>query len=294
MRINKKILIPVILIICMVWGYNILIFMVSRIEEPIFLNQYSDSIEYSEEDKYGVVNIEYLEDKYSEDRILNVQFPELGGELIPVNINYEYGEDRNILNKKIEIQLSEIESYLNISIADLLEKGDLKITNMTYETSSGKRENVDLGEIIISKKFKYDKKYPILGSSKLYNSNEDSGTVSTFTKDDLKIVDIEGKNLETIKRLFNVYINGNKLEDIEFPISVGRGRVIEVYYKVKEELSKKNFDVEKYDMNLKVKCSDPEGTIDYITVNLKPEIYSIKDITNNIFIKKIKNIWEVK
>lgn len=80
-RINKRILIGIILIICGVWIYNIAIFMGSKIEEPLFLTQNSDNTEY------GAMSIKYLENIYWEDTIQEVEFPEIGDITITRDFN---------------------------------------------------------------------------------------------------------------------------------------------------------------------------------------------------------------
>lgn len=279
MRINKKILVAIILIICGVWVYNIAIFMGSKIEEPLFLIQDSDTTEY------GAVSIKYLENIHSEDHIQRIEFPEIGD----ITMNTMHNE----IYRKNNVSFNELDIFLSdISMNNFDENGNVIITNMIYETTSGKRKEVNIGEIIVSKAFVYDKKYRILSQSGAGNSSEWE-KVFYNAKDNLKIIDIEGEHLEDIKRLFDIYIGTEKLEDLELPISIKRNYPIEISYKIKDKLTKDDFVVDQYNMDLKLKCSDPEGTIDYIIVNLDAGINSVRSITNPIFIKEMKNRLEV-
>ncbi|MEG1312652.1 MAG: hypothetical protein RSD47_11715 [Romboutsia sp.] len=281
MRINKKILIPIILIICGVWVYNIAIFVGSKIEEPLFLIQDSDT------DEYGSVNIKYLENIHSKDPIQKVEFPEIGDTTINTIHNRIYSKN-NVSFNELDIVLSDI------SISNFDENGNVLITKMIYETSSGKRKEVNIGEIIVSKAFVYDKKYKILSQNGMSGSSAGEGKEFYNTKDNLEITDIESEHLNDINRFFEVFIGTEKLENIDLPITVNRGYPIEISYKIKDGLTRDDFKVDQYNMDLKLKCSDPEGTIDYITVNLNAGIESIKGITNPMFIKEMKNRLEVK
>lgn len=280
-RINKKILIPIILIICGVWVYNIAIFMGSKIEEPLFLIQQSDTTEY------GEISIKYLENIYSDDPVEEVEFPEIGATIITSGCN-EISRKNNVSLKERYVFLSDMD------ISNFDENGNVIITKMIYETSSGKREEVNIGKIIVSKAFVYDKRYKILSQNGMDGSSDGKNKVFYNAKDNLKIIDIEGEYLEDINRLFDIYIGAEKLEELKLPISVGRNYNIEISYKIKDGLTREDFKVDQYNMDLKLKCSDPEGTIDYITVNLNAGIESIKSITNPIFIKEMKKRLEVK
>ncbi|MBU3130940.1 hypothetical protein KPL40_00605 [Clostridium gasigenes] len=251
-----------------------------RIEKPLFLRQYSDNVE-----SLGI-ELKYLENSYSKDQIVSVDFPEVGIENIITNSASNI-TNSNITAKTINVFFNEVQGNERSDRRELTKDGDVTITKMIYKTSTGKSEEVNLGEIIIAKPFVYDKKYKILESIGIESSSDYSGKYIYKAKDDLKVIDIECENLDNIKRLFNIYINGIELENLELPIKIDRDRPIEIYYEIKEGLKEEDFEVEEYSMNLKLKCSDPEGTIDYIRANLKIGIDSIVEVTKSRFIKDL-------
>ena len=288
LKLNKKKLILTILIIGIAWIYNVVIFMGSQTEKPLFFRQKSD---ISED---GIIDIEYLEKIQSEDRIVSIVFPELSTAEIKWG-SWSEESKNNISYKSMRIYLSDVQRSCNLDISKIVEDGDITITKMIYKTQSDKEEEVNLGEITISKKFVSEKKYKILKQigieSTTYSSysSYSSGKNLYEAKDDLEIIAFEGENLENINKLFNVYINEEKLEQINLPVKVARNRPIEVYYEEKKWLNEKDFDVEQYNMQLKLKCSDPEGTIDYITTDLKIRICGSDKVMKSSFIKKLND-----
>ncbi|MBU3109011.1 hypothetical protein [Clostridium gasigenes] len=282
MKLNKKIIILTILIIGVAWIYNIVIFMGSQTEKPLFFRQQSD---ISED---GYIDIEYLEKVQAEDKIVSIVFPELSTEEIKWGSGSETSKN-NISYKSMTIFLSDVQKSSNLDISKILEAGDITITKMIYKTQSDEEEEVNLGKITISKKFVSEKKYKILKQIGIESSSYSSGKNIYEAKDDLQIIAVEGENLENINRLFDVYINEEKLQYINLPVKVARNRPIEVYYEEKKGLNEKDFGVEQYNMQLKLKCSDPEGTIDYITTDLKIGICAIDKITKPSFIKKLND-----
>ncbi|MBB6622479.1 hypothetical protein H7E67_03450 [Clostridium gasigenes] len=282
MKLNKKKIILTILIIGVAWIYNIVIFMGSQTEKPLFFRQQSDI----SEDR--AIDIKYLEKIQIEDPIVKVVFPELSTEGIRWQSGKSIGEN-NIVYKSMIIFLSDMEMSSNVDISKIVEDGDITITKMIYKTQSGKEGEINLGKITISKKFVFGEKYKILEQIGLEGSSDNSGKNIYKVKDDLQIIGFEGENLENINRLFDVYINGEKLEHINLPVKIARNRPIEVYYEQKKGLKEEDFDVEQYNMELKLKCSDPEGTIDYIITDLKIDIGGIYRVTKPSFIKKLND-----
>lgn len=280
MKINKWIIGIIAVIISVAWIYNIIIFMGSRIENPIFFRQNTDITEDE------IINITYIENVNSNDPIVRLELPELGSESINIFNRSEFS-DGNRSNKSIDIYLSEVNFKYNKNISDLVKDENLIITKLIYITTSGKREEVNIGKITIRKKFIGNKNYKILEPFYSGANGSNGGVASASAKDDISIIDIESENMEDIKRLFDVYIGRERLEEVDLPITVKRGDRIEVSYTVKEELSERDFQVEEYSIPLRLKCSDPEGTIDYIILNLEARINSIIETTNNKFIKNL-------
>lgn len=285
MKINKKIVGLIVVVISIAWIYNIVIFMESILEKPIFFRQSS----YISEE--GAIELTYFENTYLNDQIVSLELPELGGYLLTTMAMSEF-EDGNISKKKMAIYLSDINLKYNKNITDLMKDDKLIITKIIYTTSSGEREEVNIGEITVTRKFVSYKKYKILEPFYSGSNGTNSGVASATAKDDINIIDIESENMDDIKRLFDVYIGRNRLEDVEFPINVKRNYPIEVSYKVKDGLTIEDFPIEEYRMPLKLKCSDPEGTIDYVTANLEVSIDSIREISNNKLIRNLNKKME--
>lgn len=284
MKINKKILIPVIMVICIAWAYNLVVFIVSQTDGPLFFRQQTN---ISED---GMIEFRSVENIQKDDPIVTVRFPEINDEELQWLSSTDIGSN-NISYKIMNMFLGDEIIKEKLGINNLLKSSNIVITKMIYTTQSGKEKEVNLGKIIIDKKFVYDKKYKMLVNLGGESSNRNSGTNYYYSKDNFKIIAIEGENLETINKFFDVYVNEVKLEDLELPMVIERNQNIIIDYKLKDGLAEQGFDsdFEQYNMQLKLKCSDPEGTVDYMITNINANIIDINDEINYKFIKTIKN-----
>lgn len=282
MKINKKVLTITMIVICGAWVYNLIFFMENKFDKPLFFRQNS----YVSED--GNVEIMYLGKVQPEEDIVSIQFPEIGNVEIR-NMGIGGFGNGSIMFRKLGVNLSDerISNYLNLK--GNLDSGDIIISKMRYTTSSGIVEDIDIGKITIGKKFEYKKEYKILEQLGGTYSNRSIGSISYKVKDDLEIIAIEAESIDNINKIFDVYINSELLEDITLPIKVEKNKAIEIYYEAKKGLNDNDLEFEQYNVQLKLKCSDPEGTIDYITTNLNYDLSMNNDVTKAGFAGKLKN-----
>lgn len=247
MKINKKYIIigSVLLLLC--WLGNTAYYNYKVLKKPLFVKNYYDI-------PLGMNNLKlyYIQNLNSQDKVVNVKFPEIGQEEIYVTEN-----DNN--NDKLYYKLKCITvSLYNDNSNDIPEKYKNKvITKAQIKFLSGKIMDVNLGKIYLysdenhSKNFNYQRQAA---------SSDDTGDFQLKANKDLGIIDINSKFYNEIKDVLQIYVNGKQLSSADFPIVLLKDDTIDISYKFnykQNEIMRNN----SYFFSLNILSEDPQGNI---------------------------------
>lgn len=226
MKFNKKILFGVIALIIFAWGANMIYFMNTRINEPLFGYTYGDN-------ELALISY-FISDE--EDNIERVVFPELGEEEFNILNMHSYpGSSTSLFYNELNHEIGEKYkvNYFYIPIREFSHEykkklfGGTKVTNLNYTTAKGKEGTIEFGEI----KFK-NKDLTLVDNNILSFSGSfyDSGYQHTdfIVEDDIEVTGTEDE-------LFNLYlengliqINNKKIDSKSFPIKLKKGEILQV------------------------------------------------------------------
>ncbi|MEO2506843.1 hypothetical protein ABHA01_03525 [Clostridium paraputrificum] len=226
MKFNKKMLFGVIALIIFSWGANMIYFMNTRINEPLFCYTYGDN---------ELALISYFTSD-EEDKIERVVFPELGEEEFNIlnmhsypgnSLNLFYNEASQGISEKYKV------NYFYIPIgefSDDYEKklfGGTKVTKLNYTTAKGKEGTIEFGEI----KFK-NKDLTLLDNNILSVSDslyDGSYNYSDFiVEDDIEITAIEDELFKLYLENGLIQINNKKIDSKSFPIKLKKSEILQV------------------------------------------------------------------
>lgn len=123
MKLNRKALLITILVICGAWLYNLLVFMGSQIDKPLFFRQET----YVNED--GILDIMLLQNTNFNNGIVSVQFPEISNKDIMV-MGMSSSGNSNVQFEKMVFFLSDLKTYEDLNLKNKLQEGNVEISRM--------------------------------------------------------------------------------------------------------------------------------------------------------------------
>ncbi|SFB29283.1 hypothetical protein [Clostridium frigidicarnis] len=277
MVIKKKNVIHAIILIFITWCGNIIYYVNTEIDKPLFLKNYK---EVSDNGMFQLYNID---NSYKSNEMLYVIFPEIQSKPAYITNNENFSNNHYRLNN-FNIDLRNIKTQNNEMLYDELKDKSFVITKMIYGDIYGEEHEVDLGEIHLLKR-KEEKKHQ-------YDLYKRVGTQSTSDKkrgvlfrawDNISIDKVESNFYDQIKNKFEISINNVPLDEIKVPLKINR------YDDIYVESTDNTNETHDYSFEIKLNISDPEGSMDCIKFNVGNQILYKDKILSSKFIKQLKN-----
>ena len=256
MKINKKMFAGGLAIVLLCWIGNITYYFYNRLDNVVFMDNYKEIAiwvnklsedEYdgdleniSEEEKENFLTnvyvdglmLPYIKDINNTERIVSVTFPELDNLIIYAESDVNAGVRYD--NYKLETIGWNNMTLLQDQKQTLLKYiGKDPITNVVYNTDSGRNYKVDIGRVYLVEAIHDENN--IVTSSSSGSDNLGKGFSKLILLDDIKITSIESKVLDEVREFYNIYVNNKHIDEIEFPLEVKKNNGFEVRYSPKEK-----------------------------------------------------------
>lgn len=226
MKFNKKMLFGVIALIIFSWGANMIYFMNTRINEPLFCYTYGDN---------ELALISYFTSD-EEDKIERVVFPELGEEEFDILNMHSYpGSSTSLFYNKLNQEIDDKYkvNYFYIPIWEFSDEytkklfGGVKLTKLNYTTAKGKEGAIEFGEIKLK-----NKDLTLLDNNMISVSDslyDGSYNYSSFiVEDDIEITCIDDELFKLYLENGFIQINNKKIDSKSFPIKLKKGEVFQI------------------------------------------------------------------
>ena len=226
MKFNKKMLFGVIALIIFSWGANMIYFMNTRINEPLFCYTYGDN---------ELALISYFTSD-EEDKIERVVFPELGEEEFDILNMHSYpGSSTSLFYNKLNQEIDDKYkvNYFYIPIWEFSDEytkklfGGVKLTKLNYTTAKGKEGAIEFGEIKLK-----NKDLTLLDNNMISVSDslyDGSYNYSSFiVEDDIEITGIDDELFKLYLENGFIQINNKKIDSKSFPIKLKKGEVFQI------------------------------------------------------------------
>ena len=273
MEINKKkIGIGIVIIILSLVG-NIIFYYSKKIEGPVFTYAYKEGNNFE---------LTYLMDQDEKDKIESFIFPEIDDtEYIEEDMSMPFmfmsSEDKN-KDTRFDDGSARYNIY-KIRLYDLRNKdGSLEgkhlseklkenkgtpITKVKYRTQKGKEGECEIGSLVYSEnRYSYTERPYNLFLSESVSTNEGYYETTYIAEDDIELVRLDGLYKDRLLKYFEICINGEKVENVNFPIKLKLKDKFSISIKPKERFP----FYEAYDPKVNVIARDPEGSEQEIEV----------------------------
>lgn len=283
MKFNKSKLICAIVVITILWGVNILYYKSKEIEKPIFFRHVVETgLDFD-------LNLSYIEDKDSKHNIYYVKIPELGDE--PIYIRDLWGKGRNTIYSDKHYNYCVLSLPLREYFFTYDEKTDKHIpkikgerffTKITYVTTSGDEYTEDVGKIYIED-YKENSEESFVrhsgSSASTINNGKFQGVASQYILDKgVKFTGYSGKFKKEIEDIYDISLNGEKLQDIKFPRNMERGFSIETNEKNNLDKKKDIADFYIMTLNLSFESSKGEKTVVPFNISNQRQVMNYGDV----------------
>jgi len=277
MKLNSKIIIPIVIAILISWVGNIYIFDKYSLEKPILLNSYL-GLPLAEGYNF---ELSYVSNIYDKDNIILVSFPEINTQSFFVTATSDNNiADSNFRFNRIRIDMSTVFLENGKRLIDTDETENLSLKKIQLITNSGKKYEYDLGKMYFLKQQSLPNNAFKNGSYMSSNSNSGSSTLTTET--DIKITELVNPLKDLLSEVCEVNINGTPLSSVRLPLSFKPGDLIEVKYNFKNNTGvKPQFQFSNFIIPLVLKGIDYKGNpaIMNIYINGNTQYYiTAKDI----------------
>ncbi len=229
MKLNIKVIIPIIILIIMSWVRNIYIFNTTSLDKPLLLNSYYSSL-LSE--GYNL-QLFYISNIYDKETIVSASFPELGSMPFPVT-SASMGNigNSNYRINKIDINLSTI--FLDSGKLLIETDNEENICLKKIQLSTGYSKKIyeyDLGEICLFKGQLVEN--DSLRNDYSMSSGNNSGRTTLKATDDIQITEIVNPLNDLLSEVCDIDINGKPMSSVTVPFTVKSGEQIDVKYQFK-------------------------------------------------------------
>ncbi|MEG2916937.1 MAG: hypothetical protein RR891_12450 [Clostridium sp.] len=263
MEYKKITIIALMIIIVGSWTFNVYKFAKTSLKEPIFLNHYIDSDE-------KIVDIYYIDNVFSNEKYNLFTAPNIKGKGSLVSekekkVKWERYQWPYKINK-LTVDFSDVVASTGQEVNTLLEKGQVHISKICIAPNKGSAFNVEVGDI-------YLRKSDIGKSSFCESLGGDSFSTSTGSETyianrDIEITGVKGGFLDYINENYHIIINNKSIENEDtFPIKIGTGKKIEIYYISKFSGENKKLDnVNK--LRLALNIIDKDNNEDHINFQI--------------------------
>lgn len=300
LTINPKsgyVLVSMILIISSAILFNMWGYYLYKIDKPYFLKQYTEKNLVGKKENGSVyysgntyVDIYYFTNslksiKDGECQYREVAFPEINSSMTD-NMNYYNPESHFIFGtaekgiehypyklKHIRVDLGQLTCDDGRSFWDIMDEKD-QVTLTTMEAYNGEeKETIDIGKIILSKdETVYIDDYKLVTDLRSLYSNDGNAT-GFKAREDITVKGIRGSFLDEFSEKAEIKINKESLGDIEFPLHMQKGSMINV------EIYKDNNSLELHDSNFFIDIEDKDGNQESLRVWIH---YSDYDVITNL------------
>lgn len=215
MKFNKKLIYSLLTLLLLCWIGNIIYYKNHIIDKPIFLKHY-----YSV--KSNNFLLYYLNDINSQNRVTNLEFPELGTESIPFS---EF--DLNTDNRYYSLKTLSVTPfyYINDTVPNRYKNKVITKANITF--SNGNTQTIKIGQI---KLLDNNLNTSSLNQGGVSCSNDNSGDFSFTTDKDIYITGIDTKSYDPVKDVIEISIDGKPLSKVKFPIMLRAKYQIDISY----------------------------------------------------------------
>lgn len=267
MELNKRVLIPVLVMLVISWTGNIIYYNNHKLMEPLFLKHYYDI-------KTGMpyFQLYYVNNIGSDGDVADITFPEIGLEHVSfdkTDMNND-GKYYKMCMMNVMINRGDAESIPENLKNKIITKAHIQLTN-------GDMMDVDLGKIYL---YSGEPGRGVLKVSRGMASNDNSGSTSFEIAKYTKINEVTSKFPELVSDIVEVDINGKSLKDISFPIELEMGSNLDVNYSFnfkKDDIRSNNV----YNFSLDLMAEDRMGNKSpgYVLLNYykqSPEQLDIK------------------
>lgn len=226
MKLNLKILVPVIILIISAWVGNIYMFLDSSIIKPVLLKSYSA---YPLVENNGF-RLRYITNSYDKDRVIAVCFPDINSGSVYVN---SYGEepaaDRNFKISTIEIKIEAIFFNNGKRLLDSDIMKPIVLEKVQLITNSNKVYSYDLGEIQLYKENRI--KNNAINSASSSSSSQGENISTYYSNSDITINKIYNPMPDLIPLVCDVEINGSALPNVMYPLNFKTGDEIKITFR---------------------------------------------------------------
>ncbi|HEX2925117.1 MAG TPA: hypothetical protein VHP38_02485 [Ruminiclostridium sp.] len=231
MKLNLKIIIPLVVIVAISWIGNVYMFNRYSIQKPIFIRTY---LSYYSNEEPGF-QLYYISNSYDKDTVCSVNFPEIKTEPVYVETKAfnEISNSSYVINS-VQINFKNIFTENGRPLSEVLsDKKSINLSKIVLSTISGKTYKYDLGQLCLEQ---YN---PINDNSIVTESGESSNQGlfrDTFkTKQNVSLTGLEGPFKELIPEIFDISINGKKLNNTGYLGNFKGGEKIEIEAQMKEK-----------------------------------------------------------
>lgn len=227
MKLKLKIIIPLVILIAISWIGNIYIYSRYTIDKPILIKSY-----LANEIQESGFQLFYITSTNDKDFICQASFPELKTERFYVERNlFNTVNHSNYAINVITVDFKNVFTSGGKPLLESISKNkSVTLSKVSLITNSGKTYEYDLGRICLGN---YS---PIVDNSIKQDSGMSSGDKSstTFkTKQNVSITSIESPLKDIIPDIYDIQINGKKVDIAKYSGAFKGGQEIEVESEIK-------------------------------------------------------------
>lgn len=217
MNLNRKILIPTLILLVISWTLNTAYYKSHMLKEPLFLKHYYDI-------KRGMpfFDLYYIDNIDSKVDIAGISFPEIGQGYVEFNRS-DSNTDRKHYKTNI---ISVVINRGNMEDIPEYYKNKL-ITKVQVQFTNGKVMDVDIGKIYL---YSEDPGSPVVKTNGTPGSNDSTVGTSNYIEKYTKINGAYSKFPEIVGDVVRLSINGKALENINFPLELEMGNMFQLKY----------------------------------------------------------------
>lgn len=244
MKINKKVVIFLLIGLILVCSGNIIYYEKHVLKSPLFIKNYSAL------SKGLDLKIHYIQNINSKDKIVSIELPELKNEML----NFR---EEDVSSDKVNYKLKEI--IIKFPDDDIVKYSNETITKAKIKFSNQKTINVNLGQIYIDGNIEPNEDLKNISNSVSYPQNgELSGNSTLEVYRNVKIIGIGNRFSKVTDGILKLKLNEKNISDVNFPMNANVGDTIYLEYELnfKEDDERINND---YGLQLNILTEDSAG-----------------------------------
>lgn len=249
----------IIVVLCFI--ISTICYMQFSLDEVVVLKHYYEI--YVHEGSF--MNINFIADASDNRKITEIRFPEMPNEFASIGFN-DFSNSFNDGYYRTEKFAHYIYSELMIELhyndgnnADEGNEESIALNKAVITFNNGDEQEVDIGKIILHKNMNY---YDFIDTSSNSSSNDFTSTTVMRPLKDIVIESIESDLDEETNGFMELKLNGVKIEDINYPLSVNTDDTLVFDNKFLYQ-SKDTRKYNVYDVQRRILIADSEGKKGY-------------------------------